>query len=241
MKSVNGQLLEQVNHLIAEAQNIIDSAITEDVEVLNLAHSFQRRDRYSPKETKKEKVYDWARIIALEASVKTFMLRLHPDPEHPRNQILVTRSKVKPLSYLRNIVAILESTKTDIEKGWVVSFSELVSAEIFSDSLDAAKHLLDSGYKDAAAVLIGSTLEGHLRELAKRNGIETVNDKEKLLSGGALNQALTTSKVYDASKNKAVTLYLDTRNDAAHGHYNKYTAPDVQQMYFGVVLFISQT
>jgi hypothetical protein len=37
------------------------------------------------------------------------------------------------------------------------------------------KYLNDQGYKDAAAVIIGSTLENHLRNLAIKNNILVVD------------------------------------------------------------------
>lgn len=40
-----------------------------------------------------------------------------------------------------------------------------------SEFLDMSQHLNEAGYKDAAAVIAGSTLESHLKELAVKNGI----------------------------------------------------------------------
>ncbi len=36
-----------------------------------------------------------------------------------------------------------------------------------------AEHLLDEGYKDAATVIAGSSLEPHLRQLCQKSGIPT--------------------------------------------------------------------
>ena len=40
------------------------------------------------------------------------------------------------------------------------SREELIHASVFADFLQMADYLVDSGYKDAGAVIAGSTLEG---------------------------------------------------------------------------------
>lgn len=72
-----------------------------------------------------------------------------------------------------NGINIINVIKNEVEKDWLVSFKQLVSAEIFSDFLEMSKYLLDNKYKDPAAVMIGSTLEEHLRLLCKNNLIDT--------------------------------------------------------------------
>ena len=49
---------------------------------------------------------------------------------------------------------------------------KLVSAEIFSDFLEMAAHVLEQDYKDPAAVMIGTVLEENLRQLCHSAGIE---------------------------------------------------------------------
>jgi hypothetical protein len=39
--------------------------------------------------------------------------------------------------------------------------------------LEMASYLLAEGYKDAAAVLVGSSLEGHLRNLALPHAVDS--------------------------------------------------------------------
>ena len=70
-------------------------------------------------------------------------------------------------------LGILRAAKNDFEGGWVITTKGLVSAEIFSDFLEMAEYLLENDYKDPAAVIIGSVLEEHLRQLSQRHGIDT--------------------------------------------------------------------
>ena len=43
---------------------------------------------------------------------------------------------------------ILLSIQNEIEGGWIFSVKQLIAAEIFSDFLEMAEHLLKQGYKD---------------------------------------------------------------------------------------------
>ncbi len=51
---------------------------------------------------------------------------------------------------------ILSSIRQEIEGNWLFTFKGLVAAELFADFLEMADHLLELGYKDPAAVIIGS-------------------------------------------------------------------------------------
>ena len=60
--------------------------------------------------------------------------------------------------------AILKAAKTDIEGGYLDRLETLVSADIFSDFLEMSEHLLEQGYKEPAASLVGAVLEDGLRK-----------------------------------------------------------------------------
>jgi hypothetical protein len=106
-----------------------------------------------------------------------------------------------------------------------------------------AEYLLSEGYKDASAVIVGSVLEEHLRQLCQANSIDT-----ELLSGGkkrpkkadAMNADLTKSGVYGKLEQKNVTAWLDLRNQAAHGKYSDYNTDQVSMMCQGVLEFASR-
>ena len=139
--------------------------------------------------------------------------------------------------------AILLALKQDIEKGYLRTVRELVNAEIFVDFIEMAEYLLSENYKDAAAVIAGSVLEEHLRQLAHKNGValETQNAQGKMLPKKAtvLNAELCKQNVYNKAKEKQITAWQDIRNSAAHGAYAEYTAVDVKLLVQGVVSFIA--
>jgi hypothetical protein len=138
---------------------------------------------------------------------------------------------------------ILLAVRQEIEGGWLFSVKGLISAEIFADFLDMAKYLLDEGYKDASAVMIGSVLEEHLRQLCVKNSIstETIKDGKPIAKkADLLNAELAKVPVYNKLDQKNVTAWLDLRNKAAHGNYSDYTREQVNLMYSAVSDFMSR-
>ncbi len=124
----------------------------------------------------------------------------------------------------------LRALRTDIANGYMRSAIELVHAAVFSDFLDMAEHLLSSGYKDAAAVIIGSTLEEHLRKLAEKSGVAVVEASGKPLKSDVVNAGLVKADAYNTLQQKGVTAWLGLRNDAAHGHYDRYDERQVASL-----------
>lgn len=132
----------------------------------------------------------------------------------------------------------LEALRGDYDAGHLASLPELIHAELFGDFLEMATHLLDGGYKDAAAVVVGSTLEGHLRQLAEKSGINPTDGQGHPLKADRINADLVKATVYEKTDQKAITAWLGLRNDAAHGDYEKYEAGQVSLMIAGIRDFI---
>jgi len=110
------------------------------------------------------------------------------------------------------VLGVVQALRDDLAAGSLQSLSALAHAEVFSDFLDMARYLNDAGYKDAAAVIAGSTLEGHLRELATKNGIAINDGAGKPVKADKLNADLAKAAVYQLLDQKSVTAYLDLRN-----------------------------
>ena len=100
-----------------------------------------------------------------------------------------------------------------------------------------AKHLVGNGYKDAAAVVGGSSLEAHLRHLVSKAGVPTEDDDGRPLKTDRLNSSLANG-TYGKGDQKSVTAWLDLRNDAAHGYYERYDDQQVRLMLDGVRDFL---
>jgi hypothetical protein len=129
-----------------------------------------------------------------------------------------------------NLSGIADSLRRDVEGGYLRNLQELVHAELFADFLEMSEHLLEAGYKDAAAVISGSALEAHLRQLATKHGVEvttTVNGEERPKKAERINTDLASARAYGKLEQKSVTAWLDLRNKAAHGDYGAYSKEQV--------------
>ncbi len=105
-------------------------------------------------------------------------------------------------------MGILEAIRGEIEGGWLTSTRSLISAEIFSDYVEMASHLNKERYKDASAVIIGSTLEAHLRHLCVQNGVTTEIQRNGDLvpkKADLINADLSKANVYSKLDQKMIT------------------------------------
>ena len=107
-----------------------------------------------------------------------------------------------------------------------------MQAEAFDSELEQAKSLLDSGYKNAAAIA-GTVLETAIKELCLNNGIAL--DRKKLTQ---LNDELAKASVYNKLQQKQITALADIRNNAAHGDYDQFTKEDVERMIDDIKRFL---
>ena len=106
-----------------------------------------------------------------------------------------------------------------------------------------AQHLLDEKYKDAAAVMIGSVLEEHLRQLCNKNEISIDITKSGTLipkKAELLNAEICSAGVYNKLDQKNVTVWLDLRNKAAHGKYSEYSQAQVEFIVQAIVEFMAR-
>jgi hypothetical protein len=131
------------------------------------------------------------------------------------------------------LAGVVRSLYAAYLSGFTGSFTQLVRADLFDDFLEMSEHLLDQGYKDAAAVSAGGVLEEHLRKLCERLGIDVVvGDKPKPAS--RMNDEIAARASYGKLDAKNITAWLGLRNSAAHGKYGEYTAEQVRLMILGI-------
>ena len=142
--------------------------------------------------------------------------------------------------HMSSVIGVVKALRHNLTAGYLQTFTELVHAAVYADFMEMATQLLDSGYKDAAAVICGSTLENHLRELCKKHGIATeVNGRPK--KADKMNAELAKVTAYSALDQKSVTAWLGLRNKAAHGEYAAYDAKQVDLLISGVEQFAART
>lgn len=186
---------------------------------------------------------DSGKMAGLRASVLSFIAMVY-GREHSHYSEFDKATRVTNIgSSAEKGHEILLAIQNEIDGGWIFSVKKLASAEIFSDFLEMASHLLKQDYKDAAAVMIGSVLEENLRQLCHDAGIETEIEKQGALvpkKADLLNSDLVKAEVYSKFDQKAVTMWLDLRNNAAHGKYHEYGKEQVVLMQQGVTEFLAR-
>lgn len=128
--------------------------------------------------------------------------------------------------------ALVYAVMKDLEDGHLFqSLKGLVTSEVFNDFLEMAGHLLEQGYKDAAASVIGAVLEDGLRRIAFQAG----TDGRGL---GKLDDACLKAAAYNNLVHQQATVWIATRNKAAHGEFSAYDVTHVQEMHRGVTQFL---
>lgn len=137
---------------------------------------------------------------------------------------------------VRQGVAVLRAAREDIGGGYLQKIGAFVSASVFSDFLEMAEHLLDNGYKDPAASLIGAVLEDSLRRICNSNDV-TVKSDDNISS---LNQKLADKKIYNRLQQREIEVWNKLRDYADHGHFDQYDASKVKNMLAGVGKFVAE-
>ncbi|QVR69611.1 HEPN domain-containing protein [Acinetobacter sp. BHS4] len=134
---------------------------------------------------------------------------------------------------LRQLIPILNAAYDDLKNGFLITFKQIVQAEVFDSELEQAKSLLESGYKNAAAVIAGVVLETAIKELCLNNGIDI--ERKRLTQ---LSDDLAKAGIYNKLQQKQITALADIRNNAAHGDYDEFTKEDVERMISDIERFL---
>jgi hypothetical protein len=151
-----------------------------------------------------------------------------------RYETQITKGITASTMALGSARGTLRALRNDYESGYLQSVTELIHADIFADFLEMADYLIQQGYRDPAAVVVGSVLEEHLRKLCDKNHISVVKSDGSPKKADTLNADLAAANVYTKLDQKSVTTWLDLRNKAAHGHYTEYTQEQVALMILGI-------
>jgi hypothetical protein len=185
---------------------------------------------------------DSSKFAGLKTATLSLILMIY-DKSHPYYQEIERIKYYYYPSSAEAVLNVLDSLKEEVNGGWLFTTKGIVSAEIFADFLSMAEHLLIENYKDPAAVMIGSVLEEHLRQLCQKYNIaiDILKDEKSIpKKADLLNSELTHNEVYNKLDQKNVTAWLELRNKAAHGKYNDYTKEQVSNMLQGVIEFMTR-
>lgn len=210
---------------------------SENIEILKQINSFLDAYKAMRSRSKYEDLSDQPEqdLTALVTSICDCIKRFAPAGSHYIDSMNVILGAAKAQGYLavNRVAGVLKALQTAYENGYWASVRELIHADIFADFVEMADYLLSEGYKDPSAVIIGSLLEEHLRQLSTKHGIATtVAGKAK--KADQLNSDLAGQSIYSKLDQKSVTSWLDLRNKAAHGKYGEYTKEQVRLVVDGI-------
>jgi hypothetical protein len=169
---------------------------------------------------------------AMATSLASAIRRLAPTQSQYRESLdgLFKKHGYDNCLILQSLLGVATALRSDMAAGRTQSAVELIHADLFGDFLDMSDHLLEEGFKDPAAVLAGSVLEGHLRQVAVKHGVATNDAKGRPKKADLLNGELVTAGTNGKGDQKNLTAWLHLRNSAAHGKYAGYTKEQVALM-----------
>jgi hypothetical protein len=185
---------------------------------------------------------DSSQMKGFRVAVLSFIDRVY-GRSHPHFQEFTECSDNSYFSNAETSLAVVRTIREEIAGGWLSTVRGLITAEVFADFLEMAEHLLETGYKDPAAVMAGSVLEEHLRQLCAANSIDALeekNGKQIPKKADRLNAELAGAAVYSKLDQKQITAWLDLRNNAAHGKYDQYSDAQVANAVSGITNFMSR-
>ena len=150
------------------------------------------------------------------------------DSDHYEQMKTLAEDKQTALNsyYFKDCYGVLEAASRDYEGGMIFRVRAMVAAEVLDDFLEQAEHLFEQGFHVPAASLAGAVLEDTLRKLSEAKGI-SVPDKTSI---DKLNAELAKAGIYDKLVLKRITAIADVRNNADHGHFDKFKKEDVEDM-----------
>lgn len=112
-------------------------------------------------------------------------------------------------------VGVLAAFRADVAAGDLQELSQLVAAEVLSDFIEMAEELHSHGYFLPTASLLGAVLEDSLRRAAKMNDLKASGNLE------SLNDVCGNAAIFPRSAHKQVKVWIDIRNAADHGQFDK--------------------
>ena len=184
--------------------------------------------------TRTEGVLSSDRAKLLASRLESAIDRLAVPGSSYARQLDLHRGDKRTSNRIREVYSITLGLRDDLNAGWIESVVEMVHADTHSDYLEMSETLLRSGYKDAAAVIAGTALEVHVRALCVKNGVDTELADGTPKKATAMNADLKKAGIYATLQEKQVTAWMDLRNQAAHGNYEKYDINEVLALASGV-------
>ena len=161
-----------------------------------------------------------------------------PDNHHYRLELeMVTQPETFNIPDTGNRdagVGVLRAFREDLANGDLAGIRTLVSAEVFTDFMGMADHLLAEGYHHAAASIAGAVLEDSLRRTLLERGAKATGNLE------SMNQVALDTGLYGPPVYQQVKVWVGVRNDADHGNWSAVGPDRVSPMVRDLPTFLVQ-
>jgi len=147
------------------------------------------------------------------------------DSDHYRQLKNLSETKESSTNayFTLHCLGVVEAAQRDFEDGLLFNVRSLIAAELLGDFIEQAETLLTAGYYIPVASLAGAILEDTLRKICEKHGVP-IPDSTKI---DRLNADLARAEIYDKLVQKRITAIADIRNNADHGHFEKFKKDDV--------------
>jgi hypothetical protein len=156
-----------------------------------------------------------------------------PDSTYASRARSVVGQPARAAGRISMLYGVMQALRNDVANGNVVPVQGIGHMDLFSEYLEQADHLLESGYKDASAIMAGGVLEAHLRRLCGRHGIDTdeqISSGRRRKKASILSADLYKAKILSLSEYQQVKTWLALRNDAARGNFDGYVKEEVARL-----------
>jgi hypothetical protein len=230
-------VIDQIKAVLREANTI--STVSREISRVRTPRRFaddsddDRRTHYTEKS---DEDIARANTLMLSALTKFSPARL---PYVAEAQKIVDHAGLSNDYTREHLIGIVKALLFEYESGSLRGIEELVHADLFTDFLAMARHLLDKNFKDPAAVIAAGVFEQHLKHLALKNNVPVMNG-DKYRTNEAINEDLTKANTYQGDTQKEVTAKLAMRKQAAHGEWDKYERAQVLLFIDWVAFFIQR-
>ena len=133
-----------------------------------------------------------------------------------------------PFHIVQKLLGLLQSIKTEIERGLLKKAEYLFIATTFDDFLDHASTYHKGGKKIESAVLASAVFEDTIRKISQKNEL---SEKGKSLE--TIIDELTEKNIFTPVKAKRIKGYSAIRNKALHAQWDDFDIRDVGELIKG--------
>jgi len=127
----------------------------------------------------------------------------------------------------KHAIGLLRIVRDEVDLGILEEMIVSARRRVFSDFVEMASYFVGEDWPVPAVVILGATLESHLRQLCVKNEvpIEKVrkDGRSEPLTATPLNQSLYSRGILPLGEFKMADTFITLRNSAAHGHADKVT------------------